>query len=165
MKSLTALTFAALSIFATSAIASGTHDGGHAAAGAVEEYSIGTKGDKAKAKRNINISLRETDDGEMLIEPKVLMFRKGETVALNFTNVGKTDHEFVMDTEEAVQEHKKVMEKNPDMVHADDNTMRLAPGEKGQIVWTFSKDGNFTFACLIPGHYEAGMHGIIKISK
>ena len=165
MKLLTVSMFAAFAMLATAANASGTHAGGHAAAGAVDEYSIGVKGDAAKAKRKINITMRETEDGKMLIEPKVLMFRKGETAVLYFTNLGKTDHEFVMDTEEAVQEHKKVMEKNPDMIHADDNALRLAPGAKGQIVWTFSKSGNFTFACLIPGHYEAGMHGKMKISN
>ena len=165
MRLPTALTFAIFAIFSTSAIASGTHDGGHAAAGAVEEYAIGMKGERARAKRTINISLRETDDGKMLIEPKLLIFRKNETVVLDFTNKGKVDHEFVMDTEEAVQEHKKIMEKNPDMVHADDNTLRLAPGEKGEIIWTFAKDGKYTFACLIPGHYESGMHGNIQVSK
>ena len=132
--------------------------------GADGMYNIGKKGDKAKAKRIINISMRETEDGKMLFEPKVLQFRKGETVILNFTNKGDTDHEFVMDTEEKVQEHKAVMEKNPDMAHADDNSLRLAPKAKGQIVWTFAKSGPFTFACMIPGHYEAGMHGKMKVN-
>lgn len=132
--------------------------------GADGMYNISKKGDKAKAKRTINISMRETEDGKMLFEPKVLNFRKGETVILNFTNKGETDHEFVMDTEAKVQEHKAVMEKNPDMEHADDNSLRLAPGAKGQIIWTFAKSGPFTFACLIPGHYEAGMHGKMKVN-
>lgn len=131
--------------------------------GADGMYNIGKKGDKAKAKRTVNITMREASDGKMLFEPKVLSFRKGETVILNFTNKGETDHEFVMDTEEKVQEHKVVMEKNPDMEHADDNSLRLAPGAKGQIVWTFAKSGPFSFACLIPGHYEMGMHGKMKV--
>lgn len=83
----------------------------------------------------------------------------------NFTNKGEVDHEFVMDTEENVQEHKLVMEKNPDMEHADDNSLRLVPGAKGQIIWTFAKDGKYSFACLIPGHYEAGMHGKLQVNK
>lgn len=133
-------------------------------AGADGMYNIGKKGEKSKAKRTVNITMRETEDGKMLFEPKVLTFRKGETVILNFTNKGETDHEFVMDTEEKVQEHKIVMEKNPDMEHADDNSLRLAPGAKGQIIWTFAKSGPFSFACLIPGHYEMGMHGKMKVN-
>lgn len=138
--------------------------GAFADIGADGMYNIGKKGEKAKAKRTVNITMRETDDGKMLFEPKVLTFRKGETVILNFTNRGDTDHEFVMDTEAKVQEHKVVMEKNPDMEHADDNSLRLAPGAKGQIIWTFAKSGPFSFACLIPGHYEMGMHGKMKVN-
>ena len=132
--------------------------------GADGMYNIGKKGEKSKAKRPVNITMSETEEGKMLFEPKVLTFRKGETVILNFTNKGETDHEFVMDTEDKVQEHKIVMEKNPDMEHADDNSLRLAPGAKGQIIWTFAKSGPFSFACLIPGHYEMGMHGKMKVN-
>lgn len=148
----------ALFAFPLSALAEGTHEGGH------DEYAIGVKGNKAKAKRSIDVSMRETEDGKMIFEPKVLIFRKGETVALNFTNKGESDHEFVMDTEENVLEHKIAMEKNPDMEHADDNSLRLAPGAKGEIIWTFSKGGKYSFACLIPGHYEAGMHGKLNVN-
>lgn len=159
MKLLTIASMMAVLALGNTTFAAGTHGGGH------DAYAIGMKGEKAKAKRTLNISMRETADGKMLIEPKVLMFRKGETVILNFTNKGEADHEFVMDTEENVQEHKLVMEKNPDMEHADDNSLRLAPGAKGQIIWTFAKDGKYSFACLIPGHYEAGMHGKIQVNK
>lgn len=156
MKTLAfAFAFAALPSLAFPA---GEHEGGH------DEYAIGMKGQKAKAKRSVTISMRETDEGKMVFEPKILRFRKGETVALNFINKGETDHEFVMDTQENVLKHKIVMEKNPDMEHADDNSLRLAPGKKGQIVWMFSKDGEYSFACLIPGHYEAGMHGNMSVS-
>lgn len=133
-------------------------------AGADGMYNVGKKGDKADASRTVNISMRETDDGKMAFEPRVLQFREGETVVLNFTNKGEVDHEFFMDTEEKVKEHKAVMEKNPEMEHADDNTIRLKPGEEGQIVWTFAKGGSFSFACMIPGHYDAGMHGKLKVN-
>ncbi len=142
------------------AIANGNHAGGHEG-----DYAIGMKGDKAKSKRIITITMSETDDGKMKFTPEKLEFSKGEVVTLNFVNNGKTDHEFVMDTTDNVIAHKAVMEKNPDMEHADDNSLRLAPGAKGQIVWAFAKAGEFTFACLIPGHFESGMHGPIKVSE
>lgn len=140
------------------AFAAGEHVGGH------DEYAIGMKAEKAKAKRTINITMREDQEGKMIFEPKKLQFRQGETVTLNFVNKGATKHEFVMDTQENVLEHKAVMEKNPDMEHADDNSLSLEPGEKGQIIWTFAKSGDFAFACLIPGHYESGMHGPLKVT-
>ena len=51
------------------------------------------------------------------------------------------------------------MQKNPDMEHDDPNAKRLAPKKAGEIVWAFTKPGEFDFSCLIPGHREAGMTG------
>lgn len=158
MKLLTIASMAAVLALGQTAFAAGEHVGGH------DEYAIGMKAEKTKAKRTINITMREDQEGRMIFEPKKLQFRQGETVTLNFVNKGATKHEFVMDTQEKVLEHKVVMEKNPDMEHADDNSLSLEPGEKGQIIWTFAKSGDFAFACLIPGHYESGMHGPLKVT-
>ncbi len=145
---------------ATASFAAGSHAGGHA-----DEMAIGMAGDAKKAKRTVTITMKETGDGKMVFEPKNLQVRRGETIRLKFLNKGEGDHEFVMDTQEAVMEHKALMEKFPDMEHADPNSVRLAPGTRGEIIWTFANDGDFTFACLIPGHYEAGMHGAISVAK
>jgi uncharacterized cupredoxin-like copper-binding protein len=150
---------AAFAALASPAFADGTHAGGH------DDYALGSKGKKAKATRTINITMMEDGDGNMVFEPKNLTFKEGETAILKFTNKGELDHEFVMDSEDKVIEHKALMEKFPEMEHEDDNSLRLAPGEKGEIVWTFSKSGKFAFACLIPGHYEAGMHGPLHVAK
>ena len=99
----------------------------------------------------------------MVFEPTTLSFKKGETVRLLLTNKGQTDHEFVMDSHEGNQKHKKAMEKYPDMEHADPNAIRLEPGKTGEIIWTFANPGSFEFACLIPGHYEAGMKGELTV--
>ena len=55
------------------------------------------------------------------------------------------------------------MAKNPDMEHDDPNAKRLAPKKTGEIVWKFTKAGEFDFSCLIPGHREAGMFGKIVV--
>lgn len=55
------------------------------------------------------------------------------------------------------------MRKNPDMEHDDPNAKRLAPKATGELVWKFSKDGEFEFACLIPGHREGNMIGKIVV--
>ena len=125
---------------------------------------LGKAGKKKDAKRTIQITMNETADGKMAFFPGKLDFKEGETVILSFTNTGKTDHEFVMDSDENVQKHREVMKKNPDMVHADDNTIRVEPGKKGVIIWKFAKAGEYKFACMIPGHYEAGMSGPLKVT-
>jgi len=115
--------------------------------------------------KTIAITMLEKDDGSMAFEPASISASKGQTIRLVFTNAGNTDHEFVMDTSESILEHKVVMEKWPEMEHAEPNSLRLKSGGNGEIIWNFSQAGEFQFACLIPGHYEAGMHGKLSVTN
>lgn len=149
----------ALILAASTAHAGGGHAGGHG-----DMMAIGMPGSAEAATRTISITMTESEDGEMLFEPGVLEFAAGETVRFEFLNAGELEHEFVMDTSESVAEHKALMEKFPEMEHDEANAVRLQPGESGEIVWTFANAGTFEFACLIPGHYESGMHGTLAVA-
>ncbi|ALG91121.1 MULTISPECIES: copper-binding protein [Actibacterium] len=148
------------------AFAAGIHEGGHGDdhAAMAEEMMIGVPGDPAKVTRTIDVTMRETDDGEMLFEPKSLDIVEGETIRFTVVNNGELEHEFVIDTMMGNAEHKEAMAKM-DMEHDDPNSVRLDPGASGEVVWTFSNTGSFEFACLIPGHYESGMHGPIVVGE
>ena len=146
-------------LLAGPAFATGTHSGGHDD----ELTAIGKPGDAGKVTRTINISMIESGDGSMSFNPTTIVVKKGDTIRLAFTNKGENNHEFVMDTHEHVMEHKKAMEKFPDMEHEDPNQIRIGPKGKGEIVWTFTTAGDFDFACLIPGHHDLGMKGTIKV--
>lgn len=148
-----------LAVLAGPAMASGQHAGGHD-----EKMAVGQPGDKSKATQTIRVTMKETEDGRMLFQPAVIKVRKGQTVKIVLKNAGQTDHEFVLDQQDKILEHKAQMAKFPEMEHADANSIRLAPGESGDIVWKFTSDGDFKFACLIPGHYEAGMHGDVSVT-
>ena len=100
-----------------------------------------------------------------VVRERELSFAAGETVRLVITNKGELEHEFVMDTVEANAEHKELMARFPEMEHDDPNAVRLQPGETGEILWTFTNAGEFEFACLMLGHYEAGMHGPLNVTK
>jgi uncharacterized cupredoxin-like copper-binding protein len=152
---------AVLALTTGTVFASGSHSGGHD----TDKMAIGEPGQKGKVKRTVNIAMIEKEDGAMVFEPAAIKVKAGETLRLRFSNKGEADHEYVMDQEPAVMEHKAVMEKFPDMEHADANSIRLAPGKTGEIIWTFSNAGNYVFACLIPGHYESGMKGDIQVSQ
>ncbi|WP_299821615.1 cupredoxin family protein [uncultured Jannaschia sp.] len=149
----------ALMALAAPVFAAGKHDGGHG-----DEMAVGMPGDAAQVDRTVELSMVETDDGEMLFEPRDLTFEKGETVRFVVTNTGDLEHELVLDTSEEITEHKALMEEFPEMEHDDPNAVRLEPGETGEIVWTFANDGAFEYACLIPGHYESGMHGPLVVN-
>ncbi|MFT6121234.1 MAG: putative cupredoxin-like copper-binding protein [Yoonia sp.] len=157
MKLVLAITLLALTI--TPAFSGGTHGGGHG-----EMMDIGMPAKKTVGMTNVKVSLLETDDGEMLFEPRNLTFKAGETVRFTITNDGDAEHEFVMDTLENNAKHKELMARFPEMEHDDPNAVRLQPGEKGTIIWTFANAGTFEFACLIPGHYEAGMYGALTVN-
>jgi uncharacterized cupredoxin-like copper-binding protein len=48
-------------------------------------------------------------------------------------------------------------------MHSDPNSVLLEPGQSGEVVWTFPRDGEIEFACNVPGHYEAGMQGRFEL--
>ncbi|MGJ8571923.1 MAG: cupredoxin domain-containing protein [Hoeflea sp.] len=158
MKTVTlAFLFAAL---ASPTLAAGTHSDGHAGA-----MTIGEPGKKAKATQTIRVTMKETDDGQMIFTPNDFKVRKGQTVVFAIKNTGELEHEFVLDQQDKVMEHKAMMAKFPEMEHDDPNAIRLEPGKSGEIVWKFTNDGAFKIACLIPGHFESGMHGNVIVAK
>jgi len=149
-----------LATLASPALASGSHAGGHG-----EAMAVGEPGKKANATQTIRITMKETEDGKMIFTPAVFKVRKGQTVTFAIKNAGELDHEFVLDQEDKIMEHKAVMEKFPEMEHDDPNAIRLATGKSGEIIWKFTNDGTFKIACLVPGHYDAGMHGDVTVAK
>lgn len=150
---------ALLAVTSAPAFAEGTHDGGHG-----DIMEVGMPAKTAATMTEIKVTLTETENGEMLFAPRQLDFKAGETVMFTITNDGEAEHEFVMDTAANNAKHKAVMDEFPEMEHDDPNAIRLEPGEKGTIGWTFANSGVFEFACLIPGHYEAGMHGALTVN-
>ena len=142
------------------AFASGNHAGGH---GHDEggETAIGKPGVATKASRTITI---ESSDN-MRYTPSNIQVKQGETVRFIVKNVGQVKHELSLGTEKELLEHLEQMKKFPDMEHDEPNKVTLQPGKQGEIVWQFTKTGTVNFACLMPGHYEAGMRGSIKVGR
>jgi uncharacterized cupredoxin-like copper-binding protein len=147
---------ALISLTSTVAFAAGKHGGGH---GHGDE--IGEPGIASKATRTVKV---EMTDG-MRFNPSSIEVKQGETVRFIVTNSGRLKHELVLGTEKELREHYEVMKKNPEMEHADPNMVTLAGGKTGEIVWQFTRAGKVDFACLQPGHYDAGMKGAVNVSK
>jgi len=126
---------------------------------AAEETAFGTPGDPAKVTRTIRI--HGTDNMRYL--PDDIRVKQGETIRLVVTNRGKQVHEIVLGTMPELLKHYEWMKEFPDMEHGEPYMAHLKPGASGEIVWQFTKAGEFDFACLIPGHLEAGMKGRITV--
>jgi uncharacterized cupredoxin-like copper-binding protein len=126
-------------------------------------FSAGEPGDPKKPARVVKVKMIE-DGKKMLFEPKLIEVRRGEQIRFILENRGDEDHEFMLATVVENGKHAELMKKYPDMEHGDPNAKRVRPyGDSGELLWKFTKGGEFEYACLIPGHYEAGMHGKIIV--
>ena len=140
-------------LFGMGAMASGSHAGGHG------DDAIGKPGVASKVTRTVNIDM--TDD--MKFHSSLINAKQGETIRFVAKNSGKVKHEMVLGTEKDLKDHYEVMKKNPEMEHADANMIRVDPGKTGEVLWRFTKTGEVGFACLLSGHFDAGMKGAIKV--
>lgn len=150
------------SLVAASGIAFAHGDAPHAAKAVAlkkEQKLWGIAGDARAVTRTVEIKMLD----RMRFTPDRIEVRQGDTVRFVHENVGKVMHEFVLGTKKDLDEHLALMRKFPDMEHDEPYMAHVAAGKTGEVIWTFNRPGEFDFACLIPGHYEAGMVGKIKV--
>lgn len=151
----TLFTTLALAVAAVGAQAHGDHAASVPAVVKKEQKAWGIAGDRRAAKRTVEI--RMSDD--MRFTPSRIDVRQGETVRLVMRNTGAVLHELVIGTPQDLEEHAALMLKFPGMEHDEPYMAHVKPGQTGEIVWTFNSAGEFDFACLIAGHFQAGMRG------
>lgn len=99
----------------------------------------------------------------MRFTPADVVVKRGETVKFLVHNDGKVLHEMVLGTAQELKAHAELMRKFPEMEHSEPSMAHVKPGTDGEIVWQFTKVGEFQFACLLPGHFEAGMVGSVTV--
>lgn len=116
----------------------------------------------ATAAKVVEVEVRETG-GKLLFAPDRVEVAKGQVVRFVVHNGGAVAHEFVVGTKAANRAHAKMMAQMPGMKHHDADAIELDPGATGRLLRRFDHAGAFEFACLKPGHYEAGMHGEIVV--
>jgi uncharacterized cupredoxin-like copper-binding protein len=132
-----------------------------------EQKDWGIAGDfkAAKTAKTAIRTVEFTMTDNMRFTPNTLQVKQGETLRLVIKNEGKQLHEFVLGTAKELEEHAALMVKFPNMEHDEPYMAHVPPGKSGQIVWTFNRAGEFDFACLIAGHYAAGMVGKVTVVK
>ncbi len=174
VASLCVLSFLPASAFA--------HGGGHKKKAAskpdnvnAEENAFGRVGDPKNISRAIRVGMddsmhfvvtasarpdRTTDarmGGGARMPSGDIVVKKGETIRFVVRNDGKEMHEMVIGTMRQLKEHAELMRKFPGMEHDEPYMAHVASGKEGEIVWQFTRPGEFRYACLVPGHLEAGM--------
>jgi len=145
---------------AGTALAAGEHHGAHhAAAPAKQQKAWGIAGEPEQVSRTIEISMND----QMRFSPDQLEVKQGETIRFIHRNEGQVMHEFVLGTQAELQAHAAMMASAAGMQHESADMTHVAPGQQEEVVWTFNRVGEFDFACLIPGHYQAGMVGKVRV--
>jgi len=159
------LLLAVLSVCAPASPLAWAHgDAAHAKAGAAmkkEQKDWGIAGDARAVRRTIDIAM--TDN--MRFTPDRITVRLGETIRFRIRNQGAMLHEMVIGTRKELEDHAALMLKFPNMEHEEPYMAHVAKGRTGQMVWTFNRAGEFEFACLVAGHFQAGMVGKITVQS
>jgi uncharacterized cupredoxin-like copper-binding protein len=122
--------------------------------------ALGQAGDPKKVSRSVEITMNDSMRYSLPIVP----VKRNETIRFVLKNEGQLRHEMVLGTIEELKAHAALMLKFPEMEHADPNQASVEPGKTGELVWKFTQAGTFDFACLQPGHYEAGMKGQVVVA-
>ena len=150
----------AIAAFAAGSVAHAHGEKPHATTSAVKEQKPwGIAGDAKDVSRTVELRMEDT----MRFKPDHLTVRVGDTIRIVMQNDGKLMHELVIGTRRVLDEHAALMRKFPNMEHDEPYMAHVAPGKRGEIVWKFNRAGEFDFACLIAGHYEAGMIGKVAV--
>ena len=163
MKYKVTLNLIAVCALLTGSVAVIAHQDKHAPGNSVvkkEQKSWGIAGDVKAVTRSITVSMSDT----MRFNPTQMNIKQGETIRFVIKNAGKVMHEMVLGTQKDLDDHAALMLKFPGMEHDEPYMAHVGPGKTGQIIWTFNRAGDFDFACLIAGHYQAGMVGKINVT-
>ena len=151
------------------ALAGGDHDGAHAMPaheiGGMQSDShasaVGRAGNPAEVSRTIEVIM----DDSMHFVPNDITVKAGETIRFFTRNNGTGPHEMVIGSMGELKEHAEMMRSMPGMQHTEPNMVTLKAGQRGGIVWKFEQPGTVDFACLVPGHIEAGMIGKVTVTE
>ena len=159
-----------------SAFAAGDDGHGHGM------HKIGETGKAENVTRTITVEMYDN-----YFEPEALNLKEGETVRFVVTNKGEFVHEFNIATAAMHEAHGPEMAMmvehgvlEPDRInweaakhmqetmghgmHKEGNSILLEPGQTGELIWKFPDYASLEFACNVPGHYDSGMMGDIKLS-
>jgi uncharacterized cupredoxin-like copper-binding protein len=135
------------------------HDTAAKAAKAPAASPIGRPGDAKRVSRTVEVSM----DDDMRFKPASISVKRNETIRFVVRNVGKLKHEMVLGRLGDLKQHALAMRASPAMEHEEPNAVEVDPGKTGTLVWQFTRAGTVDFACLEPGHFEAGMVGRVAV--
>ena len=128
------------------------------------DMAFGHRGKAAEVTRTIAITMND-----LSFTPDRVSVKVGETIRFALTNASAAEHDFTLGDAATQIAHRRQMAKAVEdgkahHHHHGGNAVLLAPGAKGEVIWTFTKAGALEFDCNVPGHFEAGMTGALAVA-
>ena len=146
--------------------ATGHNHGGENAAGTTDAHH-NSDAPRPLVAQVVSRSVDLRMDDQMRFTPALIEVQAGETLRFVVHNAGQTAHEMVLGSEEDIRIHAQAMRQGTgheaDHSHGTGAAIQLAAGQTGELVVHFAQAQKLQMACLIPGHYEAGMRGTVNV--
>ena len=112
--------------------------------------------------RTIDVAM--TDDA---YGPSTMAVATGQTVRFVFRNEGTVVHQALIgDATLQAEDDAGMRTGMAGMAHAPSGPpmVSVAPGARGELVYTFTRPGTVLIGCHEPGHYALGMRAVITVS-
>ncbi|MGH2808113.1 MAG: cupredoxin domain-containing protein [Actinomycetota bacterium] len=109
----------------------------------------------AAATRTITIEIEHS-----AFQPQTIDVQRGTVVVFVIENTDPIAHEFILGDEAVQDRHEKGTEAHHG---AKPGEVSIASGETETTTYEFTESGTLIFGCHLPGHYDYGMRGTVRI--
>jgi uncharacterized cupredoxin-like copper-binding protein len=114
----------------------------------------------------VAVTITVTHQAEFAFEPREVRVRVGQPVTLTLINNGRIAHDMYID---GLRVHVPARTGTPAEIAALVGRFSprhvVNPGQRSTVTFTPTRRGRFEFWCLVPGHKEAGMTGVLIVER
>jgi len=130
---------------------------------AMDAQTRGDQGFGGLATPDRTIQIGASD--QMRFSPDTLSVVEGETIAFVVTNNGRLPHEFVIGDDATQRAHEEAMAVDTASPHETTaSEIEVPSGSTATLIYTPRRDGTLLYGCHLPGHYAAGMRGMLAVT-
>lgn len=127
------------------------------------ETPWGRPGRASAPLRVVELEIRELHDGRILFDVAGIPATANETLRIVVRNSGEFPHSIVIATPDETARYIDETKRNPAYWQDQPNWLFLPSGGTGEIVWQFTRGGQFEFSALSEGDRKAGLFGRIAV--
>jgi uncharacterized cupredoxin-like copper-binding protein len=106
--------------------------------------------------RTVEITVRHSR-----FNPAAIDARPGQTIRFVIRNLDPIDHEFILGGLEVQRRHEEGMEPHHG---AKPGEVSVPAGAEQATTYTFGPAGPVPFGCHLPGHWDYGMRGSVRVA-